>query len=177
MGFRFRKSKKIAPGIRLNASKKGIGISIGVKGARVSFGPSGTRVTTSIPGTGISYQKQISNKSNNMEEFEYQKPIYTPQTVEVEAITIRDSQATINTRKIAKPLSIIMLIAFIASISFIKILLALIFGVIGFISYKLSLTPVGIICPTCSRQHLVFKEKQKHLQCTHCESTLIIKRR
>lgn len=172
MGFRFHKSKQIAPGIRLNASKKGIGISIGGKGARVSFGPSGTRITTSIPGTGISYQKQISNKSTNIEEF--QKPLYTPQTVEVDAITIRDSQATINTRKIAKPLYLLMIIAFIASISFVKILFAIIFGVVGFISYRLSLTPVGVICPTCNRQHLAFK--QKEIKCSFCNSTLIIKR-
>ncbi|PEB86054.1 hypothetical protein COM94_16840 [Bacillus thuringiensis] len=172
MGFRFHKSKQIAPGIRLNASKKGIGISIGVKGARVSFGPSGTRITTSLPGTGISYQKQISNKSTNIEEF--QKPIYTPQTVEVDAITIRDSQATINTRKIAKSLSIIMLIAFITSIAFLHILAAIAFAIIGFISYRLSLKPVGIICPTCNRQHLAFK--QKEMKCSYCKSTLIIKR-
>ncbi|MGI0534994.1 DUF4236 domain-containing protein [Bacillus pfraonensis] len=174
MGFRFHKSKQIAPGIKLNASKKGIGISIGVKGARVSFGPSGTRVTTSIPGTGISYQKQINNKSTSIEELDYQKPIYTPQTVEVDAITIRDSQATINTRKIAKPLSILMFIAFITSVSFIKILLAIVFAVIGFICYRLSLTPVGVICPTCKGQHLVFK--QKEMQCSCCKSTLIINR-
>ncbi|PES67282.1 hypothetical protein CN507_13715 [Bacillus cereus] len=174
MGFRFHKSKQIAPGIRLNASKKGIGVSIGVKGARISFGPSGTRVTTSIPGTGISYQKQISNKTKNIEELNYQKPIYTPQTMKVDAITIRDSQATINTRKIAKPLSIFMLVAFIASVSFMQILFAIVFAVIGFISYRLSLTPVGIICSTCNRQHLVFK--QKEIICSHCKSTLIVKR-
>ncbi|PFI46706.1 hypothetical protein COI73_17325 [Bacillus cereus] len=174
MGFRFHKSKKIAPGIRLNASKKGIGVSIGVKGARVSFGPSGTRVTTSIPGTGISYQKQINNKSTNMKELNYQKPIYTPQTVEVDAITIRDSKATINTRKVARPLSIIMLIVFITSLAFIQIIAATAFAIIGFISYRLSLTPVGIICPTCSRQHLAFK--QKEMKCSYCNSTLIIKR-
>ncbi|WP_434182323.1 DUF4236 domain-containing protein [Bacillus thuringiensis] len=158
----------------MNASKKGIGISIGVKGARISFWPSGTRITTSIPGTGISYQKQISSKSTNIEELEYQKPIYIPQTVEVDAITIRDSQATINAQKIAKPLSIIMLIAFITSIAFFYILVAIAFAIIGFISYRLSLTPVGIICPTCNRQHLAFK--QKEMQCSFCNSTLIIKR-
>lgn len=58
MGFRFRKSIKIAPGVRLNLGKKSIGISAGVKGARVSVNSSG-RVTKSvgIPGTGISYVK------------------------------------------------------------------------------------------------------------------------
>lgn len=32
MGLRFRKSVKIAPGVRLNISKKSVGISAGVKG-------------------------------------------------------------------------------------------------------------------------------------------------
>ena len=58
MGFRFRKSFKIAPGVRVNLGKKSVGISAGVKGARVSVNSSG-RVTKSvgIPGTGISYVK------------------------------------------------------------------------------------------------------------------------
>ena len=56
MGMRFRKSFKIAPGVKLNLSKRGIGVSAGVKGARVSLNSKG-RVTKSvgIPGTGISY--------------------------------------------------------------------------------------------------------------------------
>ena len=56
MGFRFRKSVKIAPGVRLNIGKKSVGLSAGVKGARVSVNSSG-RVTKSvgIPGTGLSY--------------------------------------------------------------------------------------------------------------------------
>ena len=39
MGFNFRKSFKIAPGVRLNVGKKGISsVSVGGKGARVSVG-------------------------------------------------------------------------------------------------------------------------------------------
>ena len=39
MGFGFRKSFKIAPGVRLNVGKKGISsVSVGGKGARVSVG-------------------------------------------------------------------------------------------------------------------------------------------
>ena len=58
MGFRFRKSFKIAPGVRLNIGKKSVGISMGGKGSRISVNSRG-RVTTSagIPGTGISYVK------------------------------------------------------------------------------------------------------------------------
>lgn len=56
MGFRFRKSFKIAPGVRMNVGKKGVGVSVGPRGAKVSVNSSG-RVTKSvgIPGTGGSY--------------------------------------------------------------------------------------------------------------------------
>ena len=68
MGFRFRKSFKIAPGVRVNLGKKSVGISAGVKGARVSVNSSG-RVTKSvgIPGTGISYVKseKIGGSTSN----------------------------------------------------------------------------------------------------------------
>ena len=67
MGFKFRKSIKILPGIKLNVGKKGVGIGAGVKGARVSVNSSG-RVTKSvgIPGTGISYveSSKVGNSGN-----------------------------------------------------------------------------------------------------------------
>ncbi|WDZ97329.1 DUF4236 domain-containing protein [Herbaspirillum sp. WKF16] len=52
MGWGFRKSFKIAPGVRINVSKRGVSTSVGVKGFTVN---SRGRVTTSIPGTGISH--------------------------------------------------------------------------------------------------------------------------
>lgn len=56
MGFRFRKSFKIAPGVRVNFGKKSTSISVGGKGFRKTYSSSG-RTTTSIgiPGTGLSY--------------------------------------------------------------------------------------------------------------------------
>lgn len=57
MGLRFRKAKQIAPGLRLNFSKKSVGLSIGKKGLRYSINSSGRRTKSfGIPGTGISYQ-------------------------------------------------------------------------------------------------------------------------
>jgi Protein of unknown function (DUF4236) len=57
MGFRFRKSIKILPGIRLNVGKKGINsVSVGGRGATANIGKHGTHTTYSIPGTGISYR-------------------------------------------------------------------------------------------------------------------------
>jgi hypothetical protein len=55
MGFRFRRSIKILPGIRLNFGKRGVSTSIGVRGAHVTFGKTGTRTTVGLPGSGISY--------------------------------------------------------------------------------------------------------------------------
>lgn len=64
MGFRFRKSVKVAPGVRLNLGKKSAGISVGVKGAGVSIN-SKTGITShvSIPGTGLSYTETSHKKS------------------------------------------------------------------------------------------------------------------
>jgi len=56
MGFKVRKSIKIAPGVRLNVSNKNLGLSAGVRGARVSVNTNGrTTRTVGIPGTGISH--------------------------------------------------------------------------------------------------------------------------
>lgn len=57
MGYmRLRRSVKIAPGIRLNVTKTGIGLSAGVRGARYSVHSSGRKTSTiGIPGTGVSY--------------------------------------------------------------------------------------------------------------------------
>lgn len=54
MGFRFRKSVSLFPGVRLNIGKKGLGVSAGVKGARVGVNSKGTYSSVGIPGTGIS---------------------------------------------------------------------------------------------------------------------------
>ncbi|MGP1374562.1 MAG: DUF4236 domain-containing protein [Almyronema sp.] len=64
MGFRFRKSVKIAPGVKINLSKSGGSLSLGGRGATVNISSRGVRSTYSIPGTGISYVKQTSSGSN-----------------------------------------------------------------------------------------------------------------
>ncbi len=58
MGFRFRRSFRLMPGIRLNLSKSGVSTSIGRRGAWFTIGPRGARATVGIPGTGVSYTQQ-----------------------------------------------------------------------------------------------------------------------
>lgn len=62
MGFRFRKSIKIAPGVRINLTKKGVSsLSVGKRGATVNVGKKGTRGTVGIPGSGLSYSTYKSH--------------------------------------------------------------------------------------------------------------------
>lgn len=65
MGFRFRKSIKIAPGLKLNLGTRGASLSVGGRGGRLTFGSSGVRATVGIPGTGISYTEKIGGSSRN----------------------------------------------------------------------------------------------------------------
>ena len=65
MSFRFRRSIKIIPGVRLNVGKRGMSVSTGVRGARVTFGSSGTRVTAGLPGSGLSYSTKLDVGTSN----------------------------------------------------------------------------------------------------------------
>lgn len=59
--FRFRKGVKIAPGLRLNITKRGINsLSIGGKGISYNIGKKGTRATGGLPGSGLSYSQYSS---------------------------------------------------------------------------------------------------------------------
>lgn len=61
MGFRFRRSIKILPGLRINLSKKGVSsITLGRRGASLNISrKGGKRVTVGIPGTGLSWQTRL----------------------------------------------------------------------------------------------------------------------
>ncbi len=61
MGFRFRKSVKLIPGVKMNLGKKGASVSFGSRGARVTVGKT-TRTTVGIPGTGLSYTATSSRQ-------------------------------------------------------------------------------------------------------------------
>lgn len=65
MGLRFRKSVKVAPGVKLNINKGSIGVSAGVRGAHVSVNSKGTKtVSASLPGTGVSYVKTFGKSKS-----------------------------------------------------------------------------------------------------------------
>lgn len=61
MGFRFRRTVQILPGIRLNLSKSGVSTSLGVPGASINLSGRGTRSTVGLPGTGMSFSSFSPN--------------------------------------------------------------------------------------------------------------------
>lgn len=55
--FRFRRSIRLGPGIKMNLTKTGVGLTLGGRGAHYSIHSSGARRTSlGIPGTGLYYQ-------------------------------------------------------------------------------------------------------------------------
>ena len=61
MGFNYRKSISLAKGVRVNLSKSGPSLSIGKTGMRVSVNTKGqAKGTVGIPGSGMSYNKQVN---------------------------------------------------------------------------------------------------------------------
>ena len=56
MGTRFRRSFKVAPGVRVNLNKKSASISFGPKGLKHTVSTTGkSHTTVGVPGTGLSY--------------------------------------------------------------------------------------------------------------------------
>lgn len=55
MGFRFRRSVRLFPGLRVNLGLRGVSLSAGMPGATVNLSQRGVRTTLGLPGTGLSY--------------------------------------------------------------------------------------------------------------------------
>lgn len=64
MGLRFRKSIKIAPGVKINLNKKSTSVTFGGKGVHYTASSTGKKTASvGIPGTGISYTKTTGQSS------------------------------------------------------------------------------------------------------------------
>lgn len=60
MAMRFRKSIKLAPGVRWNFSGSGLSWTLGPKGASIGIGKRGAYLNSGIPGTGIFSRTRLS---------------------------------------------------------------------------------------------------------------------
>lgn len=64
MGLRFRKSIKIAPGLKINLNKDSVSATIGKRGAHYTINSKGKRTASvGIPGTGLSYTSTSGGSS------------------------------------------------------------------------------------------------------------------
>jgi len=69
MALRFRRTLKIAPGVRLNLTKTGVSARIGPRGTGVTVGTRGTTVSAGIPGTGLhASQKLKANRTQPVQQ-------------------------------------------------------------------------------------------------------------
>ncbi len=65
MGWRFRKSVKILPGVRLNFGKGGFtSATVGGRWFKTNLSSRGAKHTLSVPGTGVSYQTDAGRGHN-----------------------------------------------------------------------------------------------------------------
>jgi len=64
MGWRFRHSFKVIPGVRLNLSKTGLSASIGGGPFTMNVGTRGVYGTASLPGSGISYRQKLGGSAS-----------------------------------------------------------------------------------------------------------------
>ena len=68
MGLRFRRTLKIAPGLRLNFNKNSVGLSIGPRGAKYTINSSGRRTASAgIPGSGLYYTESVGGGKSEAE--------------------------------------------------------------------------------------------------------------
>src|SRR5258705_8084799 len=63
MGFRFRKSIRLLPGVRVNLGLTRASVSIGRRGLTYNIGAKGSRVTVGLPGSGVSYTHAIPHQN------------------------------------------------------------------------------------------------------------------
>ena len=63
MALKARRSISIFKGLKLNISKSGVSTTFGQKGASVTVGKNRTRVNVGIPGTGLSYSKEVKKSA------------------------------------------------------------------------------------------------------------------
>lgn len=86
MGLRFRKSVKIAPGVRATVGKKSASVSVGATGARHTISTTGKKTTTvGVPGSGLSHVSTSSAKQGKGSG----APVrYSPRTYKVSGVLL-----------------------------------------------------------------------------------------
>ena len=94
MGFRFRRTIRIVPGVRLNVSRSGTSISLGGRGYRYTIGPKGTRETVGLPGSGLSwtsYRPYTTGRQPQSAPHSTPDSAITPSSIDPDAIVFESA--------------------------------------------------------------------------------------
>lgn len=103
MAIRFRKSIKLAPGVRMNLSGGGLSWTLGPRGASIGIGKRGTYLNSGIPGTGL-YMRQALSGDSSAPRQATARP--TPQTTRVSlTAAVRDDGTVAFTDENGSPVS------------------------------------------------------------------------
>lgn len=86
MSWRFRKSFKVIPGVRINLSNRGFSTTVGVAPFSVNFGANGVHGNLSIPGTGLSNRIRLDSQRPSPTESLPTSPGRNPLMGQVEEI-------------------------------------------------------------------------------------------
>jgi tetratricopeptide (TPR) repeat protein len=95
MAVRFHKQIRLGELVKLNINKKSASLSVGFKGVHFNIGPKGPMIDIGIPGTGLSYRKQLGKSKEHKADAQVvaqsvpppaipdlqQKPDYDPDTM------------------------------------------------------------------------------------------------
>lgn len=101
MTLRFRRSIKLAPGIRMNLSGGGISWTLGPRGASIGIGQRGTFLNTGFPGTGLSSRQRldgVTSRNHSASNHRSSKSITMDVTVSVQddgAIIFKDANGNL----------------------------------------------------------------------------------
>jgi len=104
MGLRFRKSIKLAPGVRMNLGMRGVGFSVGPRGASVSVSSRGVYGNAGIPGTGLSYRTRLDAPAPRRASMQALAPPAPAETVSVN-VTVTDDGDVVFKDSAGNPLS------------------------------------------------------------------------
>ncbi len=72
--FRFFRRIKVAPGVTLNLSKRGVSASFGPRGAKATIGTSGRRYSVGLPGTGLFWREDVTSRKRGSSAEHGSKP-------------------------------------------------------------------------------------------------------
>ncbi len=139
MGLRFRKSVKVASGVRINLGKKSASITVGDKGFHHTVSSTGKKITSlSAPGTGLSYSSTRGKKPNDSKN-----SASTGQTSQTKTMQNKmdSNQSKTLSDKLLKKYSLRTIKIF----RIVFLVLGIIFALFSIVSFTISVS-AGVIC-------------------------------